>query len=237
VTKGSANVGITGYTADSRTALNLIYNDGTVKTETGRANFTTKDYSGKAALYTYNKGSKVIKEISVIMNAAVPAPTPEKVVAFVGALQYTNKAGKVYTAIVDGAEQEITVDASTAVTADTIYEIETGSDGMTTLTSIAGLVNNGAIKNANGEGLPVATIGTVDAEHFATVAVAATDTDPAIAAVDYYFDSKTVVKDMTGNGTGIEAGALFIAELGKNDSFKDASGNYMNYVKTIYIVG
>ncbi len=236
VAEGKANTGITvdgtTYSANSKTVLNVVDEDGNVATYTGIANFPE---AGKVAgaysvLVTHAANSSVAKTINVYVGGdTITGAT--KYAYVVMAWSYDAET-VTFMAWVDGAMQFLTTARAgyNEYTMFTVCELEV-VDGENVFTPDYTLVNNfGKYKyDANTsvqQWYEEATIDVVDDNFFTTVAVA--DDEDAIAdsirggAVEsytYYYDGNTVIYDCVNGGfaTELSSGDCFIAVMDDTD--------------------
>lgn len=231
IAEGKANTGITvdgvAYSANSKTVLNVIDEDGNVATYTGIANFPEAGKVNGAynVLVTHAANSTVAKTITVYVGAAsIEGATNYAYVV----MAWSYDAETVtFMAYVDGAMQFLTTARGgyNEYTMFTVCEYEV-VDGENVFTPDYTVVNTGLyLYDANTSAqlwYEAATIDVVDDNFFTTVAVA--DDEDAIAdsicgaatpAYTYYYDGNTVIYDCVNGGfaTELSSGDCFMAVM------------------------
>ena len=255
VATGKATTGIAGYTANSKTVLNIVDMKGNVATYTGIANFPTA--TGSTVLYTYAANSKVLTTITIYTGSTAVSTSTNY--AYLKAFGDGSAAGtEVIFVLADGNVKKVKMDI-TGLAIGNVYDL-TETDGEYSATLVAALTGNKGTVNA-GYGMGVlgagqygytdtvtfqskfaeyATIDTVDANYFTTVAVSAEDAAESVvgketAANTYYYDANTKIVDTTGNGaTVLTSGNVFVAFVDKTASNTYTGEMYVSYV---WIVG
>lgn len=245
VEQGKANTGITvdgtTYSANSKTVLTVIDEDGNVATYTGIANFPEegKVQGTYEVLVTHAIDSTIAKTITVYVGSENIAGVTNY--AYIVMAWSYDAETVTYMLYADGAMQFVTVDRANVSDAYNVFAgiehfimysvvaLET-VDGETTVEYLWTPVNQGAyITEANTSATlwkEVATIDVVDDNFFTTVAVA-NDPDAiadsiggeAVASNTYYFDGNTVIYDCVNGGiaTELTTGDCFVAVMDDTD--------------------
>ena len=250
---GRATVGIDGFTANSKTVLNVVDIKGNVATYTGITNFPT--LTGTNVLYTYTP-NKIISTINVYTGTDAVKTTVNYALCMSGA--GSTSAGNRYVMYFGGKAETITVD--TVLATGVVYNLtltngEYSADAVgaykaTGATNDKGTVNAGYGMGKLPEGgygytdmvtfMPkyaeYATVDVVDANYFTTVAVSADDAADSVvgketAANTYYYDANTKIVDTTGKGaTELTSGNVFVAFVDEAASNAYAGAMYVSYV-------
>jgi len=150
--------GISGYTANKNTVLNVVNEDGTVISYTGINNFPAKTAGFEdSVLYTYAKDGKVLKTVTVYV-AGAPVTSNLNLAYCAGAWDSSETGATTdyttYMFYVDGVMQFIKLEE--AATAGYVYDL-TVADGEYTATKV------GAYGVSDGDNDADITTGTVNA--------------------------------------------------------------------------